>query len=160
MAEQIDPQFFRATRTETPSPNSPNSPNASRPGQDVQSPLDSIHQTEASKRLDLDELGLDGDLHLDLGLEEDDYPTSMAGVEQSPAAVRVASLTNSPGAMPARRPKAAQLPIRRVRTVRVDAWSEPASVSWGRPSKTMRSVGRPVGKVSRVSRSTDWALPF
>ncbi len=44
-------------------------------------------------------------------------------------------------------------PIRRARAVRVDAWAVPASANWTRTHKTAR-------KIRRVSRSTDWALPF
>jgi hypothetical protein len=42
---------------------------------------------------------------------------------------------------------------RRVRTVRVDAWAVPASANWSR-------ARTPIRKVSRTTRSTDWALPF
>ena len=50
-------------------------------------------------------------------------------------------------------PNAGLRPIRRARRVRVDAWAVPASASWSRTRTPMR-------KVARVSRSTDWALPF
>lgn len=83
------------------------------------------------------------------------------------SAVPVRSLTNSPGCSPRSsasntpsgtdinliHPIHAIRPVRRARTVRTDAWAVPASANWTRTRTTIR-------KVSRVSRSTDWALPF
>ena len=71
--------------------------------------------------------------------------------QAKPIAVR--SLTNSPRCEPRPEIAARPSPSRRLRTVRVDAWSEPVSVSWTRNRTTVR-------KVNRTSRSTDWALPF
>jgi hypothetical protein len=65
----------------------------------------------------------------------------------------------SPAALSNPTPESETRPIRRPRRggrvdpVRVDAWAVPASANWSRTSKTIR-------KVSRVSRSTNWALPF
>ena len=68
--------------------------------------------------------------------------------------LRVPSLTNSPGCTPGGFPKMrASAPLRRVRSVRVDAWAAPASATWTRTRKTVR-------KVNRQSQSTNWALPF
>ncbi|HPG28993.1 MAG: hypothetical protein H6748_00765 [Spirochaetaceae bacterium] len=61
------------------------------------------------------------------------------------------TLTNSPGCVPARR--AAARARGAMRTVRVDAWAVPASVSWSRTRRTVR-------KVARTPRGADWALPF
>lgn len=68
--------------------------------------------------------------------------------------VPVSSLTNSPGCEPRKRSRASIAPVARVRPVRVDAWSEPASVSWTRTRKTVRKVAAPRPK------PTEWALPF
>ena len=89
-------------------------------------------------------------------------------------AVPVRSITNSPGYTPKSStisnpplnplspPTSTSVtegeirPIRRARrvsAVRVDAWAVPASANWSR-NRT------PIRKVNRVSRSTDWALPF
>jgi hypothetical protein len=65
--------------------------------------------------------------------------------------LQVPSITNSPRCAPAK-PLAPNVP-RLVRPVRVDAWAVPASANWSRTRSTIR-------KVSRTSRSTDWALPF
>jgi len=65
--------------------------------------------------------------------------------------LQVPSITNSPRCAPAK-PLAPIVPGR-VRAVRVDAWAVPASANWSRTRSTLR-------KVSRTSRSTDWALPF
>ncbi len=78
--------------------------------------------------------------------------------------LRVPSITNSPGCVPGfRKPRAARqvqtrtthttAPLRRVRTVRVDAWATPAATSWTRTRRTVR-------KVSYQPQSTSWALPF
>ena len=143
--------------------------------------------SESFKPLDplteLDRLAVDLDFDLDLDASE--APSRSARkVRILPVGIR--SLSNSPGAAPhtslaressrkARpasqtRPdglpereaeataedsgEARQLqPIRRARPVRVDAWAVPASANWTRTHKTTR-------KIRRVSRSTDWALPF
>jgi hypothetical protein len=79
----------------------------------------------------------------------------------------VPSLTNSPGCVPTTsahstrptlptRPSSrtrTAAPLRRVRSVRVDAWSSPAATTWTRTRKTVR-------KVNRQPQSTNWALPF
>jgi hypothetical protein len=91
----------------------------------------------------------------------------------------VPSLTNSPGCAPMDSPHSTSLtpptpptprtprtpltspgsrmrtaaPLRRVRSVRVDAWSSPAATTWTRTRKTVR-------KVNRQPHSTNWALPF
>jgi hypothetical protein len=64
---------------------------------------------------------------------------------------QVPSITNSPRCAPAQ-PLKPNVP-RRIRPVRVDAWAVPASANWSRSRTTIH-------KVSRTSRSTDWALPF
>ena len=80
--------------------------------------------------------------------------TPPAVIRDEPVAVR--SLTNSPRCEPQR--ETAPRPKRRLRKVRVDAWAEPASVSWTRHRTTVRKVSR--SPRSTVSCSTDWALPF
>jgi hypothetical protein len=67
--------------------------------------------------------------------------------------LRVPSLTNSPGCTPAFPRTRSAAPLRRVRSVRVDAWAAPAATTWTRTRKTVR-------KVNRQSQSTNWALPF
>jgi len=67
--------------------------------------------------------------------------------------LRVPSLTNSPGCRPAFPKMRTNAPLRRVRSVRVDAWAAPASATWTRTRKTVR-------KINRQSQSTNWALPF
>lgn len=59
--------------------------------------------------------------------------------------IETPSLTNSPGCTPT-------APWR-MRTVRVDAWSVPASANWTRTRRTVR-------KVNRSEKKADWALPF
>ncbi|MBJ21033.1 MAG: hypothetical protein GY910_23970 [bacterium] len=83
----------------------------------------------------------------------------------SPSSPSVRSITNSPGCTPSlsssspshtSQPPHGETglrPVRRARTIRTDAWSVPASANWTR-------TRNPIRKVSRVSRSTDWALPF
>ena len=76
---------------------------------------------------------------------------------------QVPSITNSPRCAPSqtsqtRRPTPPQQASkpgtpRRVRTVRVDAWADPASANWSRQRTSVRKVN---GRI----RSTDWALPF
>jgi len=64
------------------------------------------------------------------------------------------------GARSARSPRASRHGSRRASergtrhgVVRVDAWSEPAPVSWSRTRRVVR-------KVRSESRGADWALPF
>jgi len=101
--------------------------------------------------MDLHDLDRDLDLPLDPDQDRrDDDATDLDELRAlaSPRPPRpIASLTNSPGcrpcASPAVSPDAGRRPARAVmRRVRVDAWSEPASVRWDRPSRTLRKVAR------------------
>ncbi len=65
--------------------------------------------------------------------------------------LQVPTLTNSPRCAPAAPTRRAA--PRRVRKVRVDAWSVPAPANWSRTRSSVR-------KVNRSSHATDWALPF
>ncbi len=116
-------------------------------------------------------LGMDNDLgigtDLDLDLEDTvlqpDDAAPASEIHELPFPVR--SITNSPGCEPGSRAPSSSSPaspsssgadlrpVRRARTVRVDAWAVPASANWTRTRRTIRTV-------ARVSRSTDWALPF
>ena len=141
-------------------------------------PFDTAFESDS----DLAEINRNVDLHLDFDLDSDlghvPHMSCGAGHGQtdSPASdeatprnlhelnIPVPTLTNSPGCLPktdeagstsrsSANSKTPLLSVRRARGVRVDAWAVPASANWGRSRRTMR-------KVSRVSRSTDWALPF
>ncbi len=116
--------------------------------------------------LDL-EIDLGPDLELQDTLLDVEELDSLSDLPEHPVAIR--SISNSPGCTPTSRPtsrpdsRPALLPnfqhlrhpgpIRQPRSVRVDAWAIPASANWSRTRRPMR-------KVKRISRSTDWALPF
>ena len=136
-------------------------------------PLDPLAELDRLA-VDLDfEPDFEPDFELDFDLTPQPTPNrSLDSSETAPRSapkvrtlsVGIRSLSNSPGAAPA--PSLARessrstgsapadvQPVRRARPVRVDAWAVPASANWTRTHKTIR-------KVRRVSRSTDWALPF
>ena len=141
-------------------------------------PLNEIHMSsnlssDLGSNLDFElDYDLDSDLGSDFGLVAEILTEAVVG-ENTPQVegestsgnlralpVRVPTLTNSPGCLPGfsssssgGESRSVLPPVRRARTVKVDAWAVPASANWGRSRRTMR-------KVSRVSRSTDWALPF
>jgi hypothetical protein len=81
-------------------------------------------------------------LDLQLDLESDSVEVSRAIAALRP--LTTATLTNSPGCTPAPSPALSALRVSRplMRSVRVDAWSEPVSASWARPSRALRKVAR------------------
>ena len=121
--------------------------------------------SEPIKPLDLDFSSLDRRTG-DLSEDELFAPADVSEVPSAPVSLfvpgaSVGTLTNSPGCSP----NASARPIRRARSVRVDAWSAPAPANWGRSRRTVRKVnGQGQGR-ARSGRKTgvpssDWALPF
>ncbi|MEM9175065.1 MAG: hypothetical protein AAGC67_07505 [Myxococcota bacterium] len=113
--------------------------------------------SEPIKPLDLD-LDLDLDFtELDRSEDELFAPADVSELPSAALSLSVPTLTNSPGCVPAR-------PIRRARSVQVDAWSAPAPANWGRGRRTVRKVqskGSGRGRrAATASPSSDWALPF
>lgn len=97
---------------------------------------------------------LDSDLDLDAEDRDQNQDETLNQVRTERTRelpLQVPSITNSPRCAPSQplNPN----PARRARPVRVDAWAVPASANWSRTRTTVR-------KVSRGTRSTDWALPF
>lgn len=112
--------------------------------------------SEPIKPLDLDLNDLDrfGDLS-----EDELYaPADVSEIPSAALSLAVPSLTNSPGCTPSAAPR----PIRRARSVQVDAWSAPAPANWGRSRRTVRKVQgtRQARRVASSKPSSDWALPF
>ena len=105
-------------------------------------------------------LNLDVDFNdLALGdLSEDELyaPADVSEIPVAAVTLSVPTLTNSPGCTPSARP------IRRARSVQVDAWSAPAPANWGRSRRTVRKVQsqRRGRRAAAGSPSSDWALPF
>jgi len=101
--------------------------------------------------------------HLEEQPEEFDSPSDFQNLQErqhlQDHPVPIRSISNSPGCAPGSLSTSGSAsrsmlrPVRRPRSVRVDAWAVPASANWSRSRNPMR-------KVKRVSRSTDWALPF
>ena len=108
--------------------------------------------SEPIKPLDLD--------YREFDLSEDELyaPADVSELPSSALTLSVPTLTNSPGCAPSPRP------IRRARSVQVDAWSAPAPANWGRSRRTVRKVqsqGRGRGRrAATATPSSDWALPF
>jgi hypothetical protein len=138
------------------------SPTVSEPkitGETIMS--ESLNDVAFGHDLGLDlEIDLGPDLELQDTLLDADELDSLSDLPEHPVAIR--SISNSPGCTPASQPASRPAsrpnprllgPIRQPRSVRVDAWAVPASANWSRTRRPMR-------KVKRISRSTDWALPF
>jgi len=109
---------------------------------------------------------LDQDLAPDLDFERDPVddlePASTSAMDRAtrgtPRLRPIPTLTNSPGCAPA--PPSQTIPTRAtgasgaharrsgsaapspMRSVRIDAWSSPATACWARPSRTLRKVAR------------------
>ena len=123
------------------------------------------HAFDVCLDLELEDTFPQTDLKIGIETAELDYSDQATGQQ----AVPVRSITNSPKCEPASsftpeftpectpefksEFKSELRPVRRVRSVRVDAWAVPASANWSR-------TRTPARKVNRVSRSTNWALPF
>ena len=117
--------------------------------------------SEPIKPLDLDLSDFDRNEDRFAGDLSEDELYAPADVSEIPvASFSVPTLTNSPGCTPS----GAARPIRRARSVQVDAWSAPAPANWGRSRRTVRKVqsqGR--GRAKRGAAGTpssDWSLPF
>ena len=120
--------------------------------------------SEPIKPLDLDLSSLAAPLEGDLSDDELYAPADVSELPERPLTLSVATLTNSPGCRPAAVAPSADAtpgarPIRRARSVRVDAWSTPAPANWGRARRTVRKVqGR--ARAKGGTASADWSLPF
>ena len=79
-------------------------------------------------------------LELQLELESDSVEICRAIAALKPQPTM--TLTNSPGCSPAPARSALRGSRPSMRSVRVDAWSAPASASWARPSRALRKVAR------------------
>ena len=92
---------------------------------------------------------LDADLDPDSDSARPTAPSETGRPARSLALARAAlkrqsaaAPTNSPGCTPALGSNETQRGPRPIRSVRTDAWSVPASVSWARPSRALRKVAR------------------